>query len=107
MRPINQQMTMPQQTPQNTYQGASVDQHQSANGSYVQNQPSFQNTRQPSYVHSQNNVQKFQAQSQGNTQFYQHNNYNQTISQSQAQSSYRSHTIIIFITINYVSNYKS
>ena len=91
---------MQQQTTHNHYQGVSVVPHQSATGSYVQNQPSFQNTQQPSYVHSQNNVQKFQAQSQGNTQFYQRNNYNQTISQSQAQSSYRSYTIII--TINYI-----
>ena len=98
---------MQQQATHNHYQGVSVVPHQSATASYVQNQPSFQNTQQPSYVHSQNNVQKFQAQSQGNTQFYQRNNHNQTISQSQAQSSYRSHTIIIFITINYVSNYKS
>ena len=91
---------MQQQTTHNHYQGVSVVPHQSATGSYVQNQPSFQITQQLSYVQSQNNVQNFQAYSQGNSQFHQRNNYNQTISQSQAQSSYRSYTIII--TINYI-----
>ena len=90
MQQINQQMTMLQQTPHNRNQGASVGSNKSATGSYVQNRPGFKNTQQPSYVHSQNNIQNYQAQAQGNTQFHQNNNYNQTISHSQAQSSYRS-----------------